>query len=387
MNIVTNLARIFAVIACFVIPSLGTAAINISIGLAALFALFCIRPATYRDLFAENNYLPIGLLLFVWLGISLFWSDNGSISDWLKYREFLLLPLFVWCFSEPHWQRYGVLALFSGLLLACLITFLVYFDLSPTSSKFHSLGNHIFHGVTLSFFAYLALIAAERHRKFALFFIASFIAAFICVFLLREGRTGFILFATLVFLFIIHYVQWRVYKWHLMGIAIAVIALITYLMLLDLNTSTDFDLIDTPLSLDYLAQLDIRFEYYLNTFILVLENGLFGVGLGDFSSVYRQIITEHFNYWGMTDNPHNEYLMIISQTGVIGLILFLWFLAALLKQARHTNSISLGALLVVLISCLFNSSFLDNNDGAFLLIIIALFISSVKKTASISDEA
>jgi O-antigen ligase len=172
-----------------------------------------------------------------------------------------------------------------------------------------------------------------------------------------------------------------------MGIAIAVIALITYLMLLDLNTSTDFDLIDTPLSLDYLAQLDIRFEYYLNTFILVLENGLFGVGLGDFSSVYRQIITEHFNYWGMTDNPHNEYLMIISQTGVIGLILFLWFLAALLKQARDTNSISLGALLVVLISCLFNSSFLDNNDGAFLLIIIALFISSVKKTASISDEA
>jgi hypothetical protein len=79
--------------------------------------------------------------------------------------------------------------------------------------------------------------------------------------------------------------------------------------------------------------------------------------------------------------------MIISQTGVIGLILFLWFLVALLKQARHTNSISLGALLVVLISCLFNSSFLDNNDGAFLLIIIALFISSVKKTASISDEA
>ncbi len=78
-------------------------------------------------------------------------------------------------------------------------------------------------------------------------------------------------------------------------------------------------------------------------------------------------------------NPHNEYLMIWSQSGIVGFALFIAFHWALFKMARKLPKddapLAMATLVTIIVSCSFNSSFLDMNDGAFLLILSALFLA------------
>ena len=68
-----------------------------------------------------------------------------------------------------------------------------------------------------------------------------------------------------------------------------------------------------------------RITYALNSWELIKENPIIGVGTGDFPVEYKkinQIKTPIMFSMGLptTTNPHNMYILIFSQLGVIGLI-------------------------------------------------------------------
>ena len=68
-----------------------------------------------------------------------------------------------------------------------------------------------------------------------------------------------------------------------------------------------------------------------------------------------------------TVNPHNEYLLIAAQTGMIGLaaLLYLfytqWRLAARLEP--FYRDLARGLVITFAIGCLFNSLLLDHTEG------------------------
>ena len=67
-------------------------------------------------------------------------------------------------------------------------------------------------------------------------------------------------------------------------------------------------------------------------------------------------------------NPHNEYLLIGVQTGLVGLVLLLhlfwqhWRLAPRLATPLETH-LARGLLLTIAVGCLFNSLLLDHTEG------------------------
>jgi O-antigen ligase len=51
-----------------------------------------------------------------------------------------------------------------------------------------------------------------------------------------------------------------------------------------------------------------------------------GVGLGNFSISFKRYIGSHGGVLsGFVKDPHNTYLSVLAETGIIGFILFMWF--------------------------------------------------------------
>ena len=378
-----------AIISCFSVAALGTAVTTISTLTATTLWLITTSFSGYVKAINTNHFTLVAFLLFSYLGLSLFWTVDivEGLSFWKKYREFILITIFISYFSQNDFRHYGLIALYTGMCISLFISYLVYFGLIKNPPRHYAIDNDIFNGLLFSFFSYWTLNLALNYKKYRLLFLAFFIFSIFSIFFIRDGRTGYLIFIALIILFIVQH-------WKLKGLL--VISLITlppaYFFLLNLldllhlshESFTNFDKID----LNYLSKLDIRLEYYINTIRTIGNHYLTGVGVGSFSFAYLESHQMHVHFWPPVDNAHNEFFMLWVQTGLPGIILFLLFFVYLIKAARqltlNQSQLAFAVIVTTGITCLFNSSILDANDGALLMLLIALFFSKPSKTLSVA---
>ena len=83
----------------------------------------------------------------------------------------------------------------------------------------------------------------------------------------------------------------------------------------------------------------IRVAYYITTYDILKDKPLIGVGLGDFmdetasalETIEYPYLTQDTKEFMKRFHPHNQYLLILLQMGVIGLALFLYIIYQILK--------------------------------------------------------
>ena len=63
-----------------------------------------------------------------------------------------------------------------------------------------------------------------------------------------------------------------------------------------------------------------RILYALNSWEIIKENALLGVGTGDFPIEYKKISVKHSPGSPYTNNPHNMYALVLVQLGIFGLL-------------------------------------------------------------------
>lgn len=124
-----------------------------------------------------------------------------------------------------------------------------------------------------------------------------------------------------------------------------------------------------------------RLDFYYNSLQIVKQQPLFGVGTGGFPMAFS-LQTQGTEVM-QTRNPHNEYLMIAVQTGVIGLAFLLylfytqWRCAPLLDSPFEQDA-ARGFVLAYLVNCLFNSPLMDHSDGLFFAFMTAVLYANFK---------
>jgi len=114
----------------------------------------------------------------------------------------------------------------------------------------------------------------------------------------------------------------------------------------------------------------------------VRDHPLAGSGTGSFAKAYA----EKTRGTGVDQpgNPHNEYLLVAIQTGLIGLALLLylfwqhWRLAPRLAMPFDTH-LARGLLLTIAVGCLFNSLLLDHSEGLLFAWMTGLLYSSLDR--------
>jgi hypothetical protein len=87
---------------------------------------------------------------------------------------------------------------------------------------------------------------------------------------------------------------------------------------------------ETTRSEDFTTGRDIRWIDALNT---ISNNAIVGVGLGAYNSGKRVLLIEN-NAIHQNSSPHNLYLLLLAEVGILGLISFIWFLREIYKYSK-----------------------------------------------------
>ncbi|WP_157717103.1 O-antigen ligase [Formosa sp. Hel1_31_208] len=110
-----------------------------------------------------------------------------------------------------------------------------------------------------------------------------------------------------------------------------------------------------------------RLQIYKCAIDLIKEKPLFGYGIEDDRTELYQCYKENLYYlFELKFNTHNQYLSILMKVGIIGLLLFLWFLYYNLNLAIQTEDwLFVGVIIFFSIVMLFEN-ILERQNGVML---------------------
>ncbi len=317
-----------------------------------LLSLFFVIQIVFlkKPIIKTPLYLPI-FLLWMYQGISLFWTQNPyqGIEHWIRWG--MLFLFFIVCFNQIKREdipKYMAVSIWPAFFI-CLIGTIAYFfplDFSffkhrdfPWAAAFST---HKFAGEYLLPFIfwapalYLSANEAKNEghlKKIYIFFKLFFIFSLFQVFQSRSSIVA--LFALTPF-----FILWL--KYHFKKIRVFTLALILIMIsgafLLILYNRNVKSIVD----INFTGNTQ-RFVMWKNTAGMISDHPLLGVGIGNFNLIYYHYVTpedryripgipEEGNYYSAR-HAHNEYLQIFSELGAVGIVLFFIFLGVILKSS------------------------------------------------------
>lgn len=378
MNISLSTINSFALVLMGLVVPISTAATNILTLLVFLSWLFKRNPPLTYLKQQPVAWWSISLFFLVGIGFlytSGSWEERSDI--FFKYQELFLLPLFLSAFYQLENKKYAWFALSASIIITLIVSYFYYLGfpiLGKATSNAPAFKNYITQSIMMVFAAYTLILFAFLNQKYrypALFL--AILALFDTLFL-SFGRTGYILFFILMLLLL-----WQLFKIRglLSGI---VLALIFAIGLYHFSPTLQKRLIAGFNDIEKYEQgnpentsLGMRLEYYKYSWELFKQSPLIGKGTGSFEKEYAKIAPRP------TANPHNEYLMIATQWGLIGVILFVGMLISLWNMAKvlplFEGYVAQGLALTMGSICLFNSALLDFTEAHLFAWLVGLLCS------------
>jgi O-antigen ligase len=388
----------------FLLP-ISTAGSNIALALAVLLSLVLLSLDWKENKFAYLKKQPffIDCLFFCYLLFSFFLvgASSAVISEGiLKYQEIIFMPLLAFLISHQkdltrvtirsfliamgltlfisYLRGFGDIALFRHLNLEALLSKLG--DKSnPTVFKWHITHNFFMAFATL-LWAYFAIYFWKASRILA----ASL--GFICllglfnIFFMIQGRTGYlVIFSSVLYFFI--------YKYRVKGFLVGM-TILCFTCLFLYNFSNNFyirinlsmvELLNWSSSLPSNTSVGLRAEFIYQSLKISSENLFFGVGVGNFGQAYvAHTLGSEFI---QSENPHNQYILFLVETGLIGLTAFLYLNYVFWKYSIQLSLFWMHATRIVLLSYgvanLFNSFLFDFAESLFFSAFMALAFSEL----------
>jgi O-antigen ligase len=81
------------------------------------------------------------------------------------------------------------------------------------------------------------------------------------------------------------------------------------------------------------TSVGLRLLFWQNSWEIIREHPLLGVGTGGFNSAYARINKEKSPLSIATDNPHNQYVLVATMVGIPGVLALLTIFATMFRQA------------------------------------------------------
>jgi len=370
-------ARWLAIAIGFTLP-VSTAMDNV---LLALLLACWLASGGWQEKFAAIRANPVALAilaLFTLVALGLAWS-HGPLQDGLlylkKYSNLLLMPILVTVFTNATDRQRGLLAFAAAMALTALLSVALAVGALPVGGVITGMPSdptvfkkHITQNLFMAFgflvFAEFARCSAKRSHRLLWAGLAA-LAAFDV--LLVHGRSGYLVLPALAVLLLFERWRWR-------GLAAAVVAvLVSFAVAYQLSSgfrgrvsAAEVEARQWQPGVATQTSVGIRLEFYRNTLGIIEQHPLIGVGTGGFAEAYAQRVQGT----GMqpTYNPHNQYLLITAQLGVVGLVLLLWVFAQWWRCARQLpgeieRTLARGLVLTYVIASLLNSVLIDHAEG------------------------
>jgi O-antigen ligase len=130
------------------------------------------------------------------------------------------------------------------------------------------------------------------------------------------------------------------------------------------------------------SSIGLRIVYAMNTWRMIGENPLLGVGIGDFKAEYERINAIHTPNWEPVYNPHNQFLYALANAGLpAGLLVLLVLGYPLLRRGPADGRERIRRALPVLFIpiCFFESYLMRSNLSMMYLVFLAALWCGIRE--------
>jgi O-antigen ligase len=362
----------------------------------------------------NSRYWILSIVFLAWMALTWFWdSYNDSFIKTIEtYGSFLAFPIVFTIIPKLSFRDILIVchAFVAAIVIACIVSLVkAYFEYQVTHDQFvfsyHYLSNQVglsaiylsnYCVAALSWLLYFHFIDRRKDLLFIprIIVVVACLFLFVMVFLLSSKMI--IAIMLLMLLFLILY-STRFKKLYITIPIIMAICLSAVFMARNL-TYLKFRLDVTELKMYAGSQDDqngvaARLIMWQSAAELIKEQPIQGYGIIGSREMLKKKYAEKNFMLGVTNeyNAHNQYLQIILNCGVIGLLLFLWLLfmplAAAFREKKILLIMQLGH---YLLASIVESTLTVQKEQIFYWFFIWLFywgLSSLSKASITTDVA
>jgi len=381
---------------CFSI-AMPTAWLSIS---TSLLLIAWILSGNWRDFDRlKDSPAVIFTLLFLSLYlVSVFYASTSwkeSFHYLLKYAKLILIPIVVTSINSKKIRTYAIYAFLTSIFLTLIISYFNWLHLIPNNLNLFTIDspaqgfivykNRITQSILLAFAMYMMLCKAFDSKDYKRW-IWSFLA-FLCffnIFHLINGRSGQLIALCLILFFLFKKFGKDFLKY---GFLVCVVCFTFKSQIMPYAPErlvSIYTEIQEHSSDSNLTSSGIRMEMYKYTLALIQRSPLIGHGVGSLRLEYNELVKSQDTLLRDVTNPHNQYLMILFDTGLIGGALFFLMLYYFWQSANRIKKTSepllgdymQGLILTFTLGCFFNSLLMDAGEGRFFCLMAGLFLSA-----------
>ena len=331
-----------------------------------------------------NRFELVGLALFVWLLLSVVWSDARVLESFgylSEYRIYFMLPVLISVVSiNRQTQRWALVAAVLGAFVALVASYGLGLGWWEIEGAEFSLGNRIYHGFIMSSFLLGCLLVARETTGISRL-LAAAVALLVVYNILNieVGRTGY-LQVIIVVITLTMLTFSRVQSClGVAGIIIAgVLAYLSFDVFHERVNQTLSNIESTVVGDNYHSSTGYRLEFYRYGMGIGMDHPLLGVGVGDVTRIL-ELGAETGEIRVSTDNVHNEFINMLMAGGAPALVLFCGFILAIVYSGfvvRHDSRLLGDALVglgvIIFVSALFNSTIKDYGEKHALIIMLSI---------------
>jgi O-antigen ligase len=393
-------AKALLVAAVFSVP-ISTALTNI---FASLMLLSWLLAGGFRNRYEsiQGNWLAYsaaGLFALFCIGSTYSTSSSDDILFQLhKYAKLLIIIPVITLLQDKAMRDRALTAFVAAMLITLALSLIsVVWPLSfVKGTSGGATGNHfvfrdhIAQSLMMSFFTLIMLIKGYHEKalfKRIVFFSIGLLSTFDILFFVL-GRTGYVSLALnfLVFFFIcLSNLKERVIT--------ALIALA--IIILTISFSDGFNsrihrAVEELESHTTSASSSVgqRVEFVRKTFDLMREKPIMGYGTGSHQKEYCRV--GQTPEWCAVDvlHPHNQFLSFGVQFGVIGILAYLMFIGACIRQSMYQSAefriLGMGMVATLIVDSFFHAPLFLVAEAAFFILLLPVFLGQNSSSKSSS---
>jgi O-antigen ligase len=293
----------------------------------------------FEQIKSSKVLVLIGIFYLIVVVSAVLSSNTDTALKFVRLYAYWIIIFVIATSLKREYISSVITAFLLGMLVSEIIAYGVFFDIwkfgNATKEYLSPFMMHIDYSVFLAFTSMILfnrIISKDYSFKEKLFLFLFFCSTTGNLFL-SVGRTG-----QVAFIFAIVVMFFLYYKLHIKTIIYSFLSLLI-IFTIALNSSDMFkkrvDLAKTDIEKiidgDLYSSWGIRVAYWMVSYEILKDNPILGVGIGDYKEAIVQTLQkEKFDSFPkkMKDfmkeyHVHNQFLMVIIQTGLIGIIIII----------------------------------------------------------------
>ena len=381
----------------FLIP-LTVALANLIIVIIVLLWIFS---GDYKKKYNEiiNSKLMIASLVFYLVHvIGMLWTEDFQWGLHILHKMwyFLLLWPVLFTIVSKEYTKYYIYAFLLAMAFTEILSYLIWFEIIPPFKNALSASNptpfmsHISFNPFLAFSIYLVvheILFNKKLNKLMLGLYSFFSIAMVGNMFITGGRAGQVVFFVMIMILIIQY-----FKEQRIKALIAILILLPGIFItayqssplfkerahMAFNEIANYDDENVAFNQMVTSSVGVRILFSLNSWQIIKENALLGVGTGDFPSEYKKISLVRSPMGPYANNPHNMYVLVLVQSGIVGLLSMLSIMYYQIKLSfKESNRFfrDVGfALPLLFLVIMFSDSYLLGHYTGLLFVFFSSFL-------------